>query len=90
MEEHPDRQPRRAETMDGGNHDDGDCDQEFESERIYKRPLQAFNSAYLCVLCVKLPEIRRERREVSISLGLFYGIASINPCACAARNIDEV
>jgi len=27
VKEHPDREPRRAEAMDGGNDDDGNCDQ---------------------------------------------------------------
>ena len=34
MKEHPDRQPRRAITVNGGNDDDGKTDDEFESEWI--------------------------------------------------------
>ena len=34
MEQHPDCQPRRAETVDGGNYYDADCDQDFKSKRI--------------------------------------------------------
>jgi len=34
MEQHPDCQPRRAETVDGGNYNDADCDQDFKSKRI--------------------------------------------------------
>jgi hypothetical protein len=34
MKEHPDCQPRRAKTVDGGNYNDADGDQDFESKRI--------------------------------------------------------
>jgi hypothetical protein len=35
VEEHPDREPGRAEAVDSGNDDDGNCDQQFEGKRIY-------------------------------------------------------
>jgi hypothetical protein len=34
MEEHPDCQPRRAVTVDGGNYNDANGDQDFKSKRI--------------------------------------------------------
>jgi hypothetical protein len=34
MKEHPDRQPRRAKTVNGGNDDDRNANDQFESERI--------------------------------------------------------
>jgi hypothetical protein len=37
MEQHPDCQPRRAVTVDGGNYNDADCDQDFKSKRIDNR-----------------------------------------------------
>jgi hypothetical protein len=39
MKQHPNRQPRRAETMKGGDDDDGDADKQFECNRIDTRPL---------------------------------------------------
>jgi hypothetical protein len=35
MEEHPNRQPRRAETVHSGDDYDGECDEQFESGWIY-------------------------------------------------------
>ena len=102
MKEHPDCQPRRAVPVNRGNYNNGDADQEFECKRIYKRPPEL----KLRVLCgpqcslrqmsfslslnAEYTGIRGERREILISLDLFYGIAGVNPCACAARDIDEV
>ena len=34
MEEHPDRQPCRAITVNGGNNDDPEGDEDLESKRI--------------------------------------------------------
>jgi hypothetical protein len=34
MKQHPDRQPRRAVTVNGGNDDDGNADYEFERKGI--------------------------------------------------------
>jgi hypothetical protein len=34
MEQHPDCEPRRTVTVDGGNYNDADCDQDFKSKRI--------------------------------------------------------
>jgi hypothetical protein len=34
VEQHPDCEPRRAVTVNGGNDDDADRDQEFKSKRI--------------------------------------------------------
>ena len=34
MKQHPDRQPRRAITVQGGDDDDRDTDQKFESDWI--------------------------------------------------------
>ena len=34
MKQHPDRQPRRAKAVNGGNDDDSDADYEFEGKRI--------------------------------------------------------
>jgi hypothetical protein len=34
MEEHPDCEPRRTVTMNGGNYDDANRDQKFKSKRI--------------------------------------------------------
>jgi hypothetical protein len=34
MKQHPDRQPRRAKTMNGGNDYDRDADYEFEGKWI--------------------------------------------------------
>jgi hypothetical protein len=31
MEQHPDREPRRTVTMNGGNNDDANRDQDFKS-----------------------------------------------------------
>jgi hypothetical protein len=34
MKQHPDRQPRCTVTMNSGNYNDADSDQEFKSKRI--------------------------------------------------------
>jgi hypothetical protein len=34
MKQHPDRQPRRAKPVDGGDDDNRDADYEFEGKRI--------------------------------------------------------
>ena len=40
MKQHPDREPRRAITVNGRDYNDRDADDEFESERIdFGKPL---------------------------------------------------
>jgi len=57
VEEHPDREPGRAEAVDSGNDDDGNCDQQFEREWIDDSTSTSLNTK---------KDAKRCRRKASI------------------------
>lgn len=89
--------------MNGGDYNDANRDQEFESKRIDNSTPQNLN--LLCgslrplrlicaerLLDAEIAEIRRERRDAQEprERSLFYGIAGVNPCACPAGDIEKI
>ena len=66
VEKHPDREPGRAEAVDSGNDDDGNCDQQFEGKRIYdftsvKKIYFSWRIRTGAKRPIDLPKIRRDR-----------------------------
>ena len=44
MEQHPDREPGRAEAVDSGNDNDGNRNKQFERKRIYDSTSASLNT----------------------------------------------
>ena len=86
MKEHPDRQPRCAEAVNGRNNDDRYADQELEGKGIQDKSI--VNSKSLIVK--RSVGGRYYYSRFTIHYLLLYGVAGSDPGAGAPINIQEI